>query len=125
MQREQVPVRYRQNAQTAALLDTLGLTADELAVLVEDVKAQFFVDTATWALPLWEAQVGISAKPGTSDDARRDAIELFKPAHLRFISSGLTWYALESVGMTWQQIEDAEYTWDQFEGLTPVYGSDD
>lgn len=51
MQREQVPVRYRQNAQTAALLDTLGLTADELAVLVEDVKAQFFVDTATWALP--------------------------------------------------------------------------
>ena len=74
MQREQVPVRYRQNAQTAALLDTLGLTADELAVLVEDVKAQFFVDTATWALPLWEAQVGISAKPGTSDDARRAAI---------------------------------------------------
>ena len=164
MQREQVPVRYRQNAQTAALLDTLGLTADELAVLVEDVKAQFFVDTATWALPLWEAQVGISAKPGTSDDARRaairthlvasgntnedysftlrfrgattelvqldrsslaDAIELIKPAHLRFIISGLTWYALESVGMTWQQIEDAEYTWDQFEGLTPVYGSDD
>ena len=32
MQREQVPVRYRQNAQTAALLDTLGLTADELAL---------------------------------------------------------------------------------------------
>ena len=54
-----------------------------------------------------------------------DAIELIKPAHLRFIISGLTWYALESVGMTWQQIEDAEYTWDQFEGLTPVYGSDD
>ena len=185
MQREQVPVRYRQNAQTAALLDTLGLTADELAVLVEDVKAQFFVDTATWALPLWEAQVGISAKPGTSDDARRaairtrlvasgntneemvsdiatamtgyaaevqtnndysftlrfrgattklvqrdrssltDAIEIIKPAHLRFIISGLTWHALESVGMMWQQIEDAEYTWDQFEDLTPAYGPDD
>ena len=183
MQREQVPVRYRQNAQTAALLDTLGLTADELAVLVEDVKAQFFVDTATWALPLWEAQVGISAKPGTSDDARRaairthlvasgntneemvsgiatamtgyaaevqtnndysftlrfrgattelvqldrsslaDAIELIKPAHLRFIIAGLTWERFEAVNMTWQKLEDMNMTWERLEESVPIVGT--
>lgn len=40
--REKVPVRYRKNAQTAALLDTLGLSAQQMADLVEDVKKQFF-----------------------------------------------------------------------------------
>ena len=29
--REKVPVRYRKNAQTAALLDTLGLPAQQIA----------------------------------------------------------------------------------------------
>lgn len=52
--REKVPVRYRKNAQTAALLDTLGLSAQQMADLVEDVKKQFFIETATWSLPLWE-----------------------------------------------------------------------
>ncbi len=183
--REQVPVRYRQNAQTAALLDALGLTGGEMAELVEDVKAQFFVDTATWSLPLWEARVGVTAAQGATDAQRRsavkarllasgntneemvrglaaamtgyaaevevnddysftlkfvgeatalvqldldaltDTVERIKPAHLRFIISGLTWFALESVGMTWQQLEDAEYTWEQLEALTPVYGPDE
>ena len=76
MQREQVPVRYRQNAQTAALLDTLGLTADELAVLVEDVKAQFFVDTATWALPLWER---LDRQPDTERHRGEARRRLFPP----------------------------------------------
>ncbi len=58
-------------------------------------------------------------------DALTDTVERIKPAHLRFIISGLTWFALESVGMTWQQLEDAEYTWEQLEALTPVYGPDE
>ena len=56
--REKVPARYRKNAQTATLLDTLGLSAQEMAELVEDVKKQFFIATATWSLPLWERQGG-------------------------------------------------------------------
>jgi len=44
--REKVPIRYRKNAQTAALLDTLGLSAQQMADLVEDVKKQFFIETA-------------------------------------------------------------------------------
>lgn len=62
--REKVPVRYRKNAQTAALLDTLGLSAQQMADLVEDVKKQFFIETATWSLPLWEQQVGIAPPTG-------------------------------------------------------------
>lgn len=180
--REQVPARYRQHGQTAALLDSLALSANEMAALVEEVRAQFFVDTATWSLPLWESQVGITAETGSSDAQRRAAIkarliangntneamvsgiasamtgyaaevhpnddysftlkflgeettlvqidtdalaaavETIKPAHLRFIISGLTWNALESVAMTWQQLEDLDMTWGAFENLTPVYG---
>lgn len=73
--RERVPARYRKNAQTAALLDSLGLSAQQLAELVENVKAQFFVDTATWSLPIWEYQAGITPAAGATAAARRNAIK--------------------------------------------------
>ena len=73
--REKVPARYRKNAQTAALLDTLGLSAQEMAELVEDVKKQFFIETATWSLPLWEQQVGIISAADATEQARRSAIK--------------------------------------------------
>lgn len=76
--REKVPVRYRKNAQTAALLDTLGLSAQQMADLVEDVKKQFFIETATWSLPLWEYQVGITPPANATETSRRNAIK----AHL-------------------------------------------
>lgn len=76
--REKVPVRYRKNAQTAALLDTLGLPAQQMADLVEDVKKQFFIETATWSLPLWEYQVGITPPANATETSRRNAIK----AHL-------------------------------------------
>ena len=76
--REKVPVRYRKNAQTAALLDTLGLAAQQMAELVEDVKKQFFIETATWSLPLWEYQVGITPPANATETSRRNAIK----AHL-------------------------------------------
>ena len=73
--REKVPVRYRKNAQTAALLDTLGLSAQQMADLVEDVKKQFFIETATWSLPLWEQQVGIAPPTGATEASRRSALK--------------------------------------------------
>ena len=73
--REKVPVRYRKNAQTAALLDTLGLSAQQMADLVEDVKKQFFIETATWSLPLWEQRVGIAPPTGATEASRRSALK--------------------------------------------------
>ncbi len=73
--REKVPARYRKNAQTATLLDTLGLSAQEMAELVEDVKKQFFIATATWSLPLWERQVGIVPTASATEQDRRNAIQ--------------------------------------------------
>ena len=73
--REKVPVRYRKNAQTAALLDTLGLSAQQMADLVEDVKKQFFISTATWSLPFWEYQVVITPPAGATEASRRNAIK--------------------------------------------------
>ncbi len=72
--REKVPARYRKHPQTAALLDSLALSARQLAALVEDVKAQFFIDTATWSLPLWEEQAGITPPADATQASRRNAI---------------------------------------------------
>ena len=73
--REMVPIRYRKNAQTAALLDALALSTEQLTALVEDVKAQFFIDAATWSLPCWEYQAGITPPGSATDKERRQAIK--------------------------------------------------
>ena len=49
-----------------------------MADLVEDVKKQFFIETATWSLPLWEYQVGITPPANATETSRRNAIK----AHL-------------------------------------------
>lgn len=90
--REKVPARYRKNAQTAALLDTLGLSSQQMADLVEDVKKQFFIETATWSLPLWEYQVGITPPAGATEVSRRNAIELVcLPAATPTLTPSATW----------------------------------
>ena len=54
----------------------------------------------------------------------RNMVEQIKPAHLRFIISGLTWADVESVGLTWQWFEDNPTTWEQFESKFCVHKKD-
>ena len=138
--REKVPVRYRKNAQTAALLDTLGLSAQQMADLVEDVKKQFFIETATWSLPLWEYQVGITPPANATETSRRNAIK----AHLlaggntnadtvRDMATAMTGYAARvimnddysftlAVNMTWAKLENMNMTWERLEESVPIVG---
>lgn len=141
-----------------------------------DVLNQFFVDTATWSLPLWEWQVGLESDETMTTEARRaavlsklryagnttaemirelavtvtgyearvvvnageysftlefvgdtpgmanidvdevrDMVERIKPAHLRFLISGVTWETLESVNMTWAMLEAQVDSWADLE----------
>ncbi len=178
--REKVPARYRKCAQTAALLDSIAVSTAETTALVKKLAAQFFIDTATWTLPLWEYQAGIVPPGGATADERRaaiknrllaegntneetictlaraltgrearvvnggdysftleflggedgffemdlsqlrDAVELIKPAHLRFLIAGMTWQRLEAMAMTWQALEELEMTWRRMEAAAPI-----
>ena len=51
-------------------------------------------------------------------------VEQIKPAHLRFIISGLTWADVESVLLTWQWFEDNPTTWEQFESKFCVHAKE-
>lgn len=179
--REQVPDYYYTCEQSKALIETLADASLDAKASLADVMDQFFVDTATWGLALWEHQVGIETDRSLSQAARRAAIrqklvasgnttaemvrglaesitgyearvivntdysfsleflgekneladidveeirsivEQIKPAHLRFVISGITWNDLESVNLTWQYFDDNPTTWAEFESKFCVH----
>ena len=64
--RERVPEYHYASEQSKALIDMLEDASLEAKAALEDVMAQFFVDTATWGLTLWEQQVGIETRQLTA-----------------------------------------------------------
>ena len=181
-ERELVPGYHLACAQSRALIETLADASLEAKAALYDVMDQFFVETATWGLDLWEQQVGIETDRGLSHESRRGAIkqklvasgqttsemvrqlaetitgyearvhinqdysfsleflgekteladidveelrsvvEQIKPAHLRFIITGITWNDLESMGLTWQWFEDNQITWAGLESKFCIHG---
>lgn len=180
-ERELVPGYHLACAQSRALIETLADASLDAKAALEDVMDQFFVETATWGLDLWEQQVGIDTDRGLSHESRRGAIkqklvasgnttaemvrqlaeaitgyearvivnqdysfsleflgekneladidveglrsvvEQIKPAHLRFVISGVTWGDIESVGLIWQYFETNKMTWAEFESKFCVH----
>lgn len=180
-ERELVPGYHLACAQSRALIETLADASLEAKAALYDVMDQFFVETATWGLDLWEQQVGIETDHSLSQADRRAAIkqslvasgnttaemvrqlaeaitgyearvivnqdysfsleflgekneladinveglrsvvEQIKPAHLRFVISGVTWGDIESVGLTWQYFETNKMTWAEFESKFCVH----
>lgn len=181
-ERELVPGYHLACAQSRALIETLADASLAAKAALQDVMDQFFVETATWGLDLWEQQVGIETDRGLSHESRRGAIkqklvasgqttsemvrqlaetitgyearvhinqdysfsleflgekteladidveelrsvvEQIKPAHLRFIITGITWNDLESMGLTWQWFEDNQITWAGLESKFCIHG---
>lgn len=179
--RELAPPYYLAHEQSRAIIETLADASLKAKTALADVMDQFFVDTATWGLSLWEWQVGLQTDTSLSTDARRAAVrqklvasgnttaemvrslaesitgyearvivnsdysfsleflgekneladidveevrsivEQIKPAHLRFVISGITWADVESVGLTWQYFEDNPTTWAEFESKFCVH----
>ena len=180
--RERVPDYHYASEQSKALIETLEDASLEAKAALEDVMAQFFINTATWGLALWEQQVGIETDRGLSHESRRGAIkqklvasgqttsemvrqlaetitgyearvhsnhdfsfsleflgekteradidveelrsvvEQIKPAHLRFIITGISWNDLESMGLTWLWFEDNQLSWAGLESKFCIHG---
>lgn len=183
-ERELVPEYHLACEQSRALIGTLADASLKARAALEDVMKQFFVETATWGLALWEQQVGIETDSGASQESRRAVIkqklvasgnttaemvrqlaesitgyeakvevnndysfslsfwgeknqlavidvdelktivEQIKPAHLRFVITGITWADLESVNMTWQYFENKLTTWAQLESMFCVHAKE-
>ena len=179
--RERVPDYHYASEQSKALIEALEDASLEAKAALEDVMAQFFINTATWGLALWEQQVGIETDNSLSLESRRSAIlqklvasgnttaemirglaetitgyeakvevnddysfslsfwgeqtkraaidvdelktvvEQIKPAHLRFVISGITWGDLESLELTWGYFDENPTTWGEFESMFCVH----
>ena len=51
----------------------------------------------------------------------KTVVEQIKPAHLRFVITGITWSDLEDLQLTWQYFEDNPTTWAQLESMFCVH----
>ena len=61
--------------------ETCNEEHDRLRLALQDLADNFFVNTATWALPLYESFLGIQPSVGDSDEFRRQRI-FFKLQHV-------------------------------------------
>lgn len=72
--RERVPDRYYRHSQTIAILEALEKQSSASAAQVDDLLDQFFVETATWSLYLWESKYGIPVDESKPLADRRAAV---------------------------------------------------
>lgn len=72
--RDRIPDRYYVHPQTAAILDALEKQSAVSAAQAADLLEQFFIETATWSLQLWESKYGIQVDPSKTLAERRTAV---------------------------------------------------
>ena len=78
-------------------------------------------DDYSFSLSFW----GEKNQLATIDVAElKTVVEQIKPAHLRFVISGITWADLESVNMTWKYFEDNPTTWAQLESMFCIHAKE-
>ena len=70
-----VPLFYRTSGIFKGVLNSEGTEFDLLRQNIEDVKAQHFIDTATWGLRQWEKEFGLTTNVELTDEERRSRIK--------------------------------------------------
>lgn len=73
--------------------DTCSTEHNRLRLALQDLADNFFVNTATWALPLYESFLGIKPGDGDTDEFRRQRI-LFKLQHVDFMNAIVNLYSV-------------------------------
>lgn len=67
---------YQESKIMQSILDTQGLEIDAIRDKIKDILEQFYVDTATWGLDLWEKELNIQDTTGDYFE-RRNRIKLY------------------------------------------------
>ena len=62
---------YDRSLVMQVIFDALGREWTEAEYWVDDIKAQFFPQTATWSLKYWEDSLGLSRNESSTDAQRR------------------------------------------------------
>lgn len=69
-----LPRYYETSRVMGSILQTEGMEFDKLREALNGVLAQFSVRTSTWALDIWEKEVGLTPSPAQPISERRDRI---------------------------------------------------
>lgn len=67
---------YQESKIMQSILDTQGIEIDAVRDKLKDILNQFYVDTATWGLDLWERELNIQDTSGDYTE-RRNRIKLY------------------------------------------------
>lgn len=65
---------YQESKIMQSILDTQGLEIDAIRDKIKDILEQFYVDTATWGLDLWEQFLGLPIDKNNDYKTRRAKI---------------------------------------------------
>lgn len=87
---------YQDSKIMQSILDTQGLEIDAIRDKIKNILEQFYVDTATWGLDLWEKELNIQDTTGDYSE-RRSRIKLYlaKPVSVtpRFLTDLINRYS--------------------------------
>jgi hypothetical protein len=72
--RQLVPERYLQSPEICEVIDAVQPELDRMQDAIDDVLAQFVLNTATWGLSMWERDYGIESNVSQSYEERRDHV---------------------------------------------------
>ena len=67
---------YQDSKIMQSILDTQGIEIDAIRDKIKNILEQFYVDTATWGLDLWEKELNIQDTTGNYSE-RRNRIKLY------------------------------------------------
>lgn len=65
---------YQNCREMTARTQAVGTEHDKLQLTIREILDQFYIETATWALDIWEKEFGIIVRPRDSNEVRRTRI---------------------------------------------------
>ncbi len=69
-----LPPYYAESRVMNAILQAIGTESDSLNLALNEALDQFYVNTATWGLDIWETELALVADPNLSTAQRRQRI---------------------------------------------------
>ena len=70
-----IPKHWLNNSQIPEIVNAIQPEIDKIQNIIEDFWAQIFIDTATWSLPYWERDYGLTANANDTIENRRSAVK--------------------------------------------------
>ena len=70
-----IPKHWLNNSQIPEMVNAIQPELDKMQNAIEDFWNQLFIDTATWSLPYWERDYGLTSNENDTLENRRSAVK--------------------------------------------------